>query len=521
MHGSRKFFECSRFGTDGNKLSQHWNSPREYFRLFRRSAEHSCKRRRNLFNNLRCWNHAFSIKKNEQTKKITDLHCWSFTNRRWICANARTSMGVLHFRSTCPILRHQMNLAINLPSKIFQQLILSFDERASSVARKIVRLGSSSARTKSVEFDESLAQKKKNAPQKSEPVSDNAYGWILHPVLDLLFCCGGIVWIFFVLHYFGFGADSISKPAQVMIALASLGAIGLSETHVMGTIARAYKGENFEKYAPQTKIAAVACIILAIIGCIYPVLVPVLLKIYLLFVAQHFTAQTFGLTMLYCAKRKYYLNTLEKRVLATLMQSTMCVAVLRQLTFREWSGENLLGFALPFWGALPEWICHAAEFVVVGAAVALLIVITNKWKTQKKIIPLPAAMIIITGVSIFLAGKNVSQTLWIYVPALFHGSQYICISLALHLKEKGLPEGVPPSQISSLITEPVALRYLGMLLIGALVFFQLLPFLAGQIGLNSAAFAASTFAAIHFHHFITDRAIWKLRDPETRRLLVS
>jgi hypothetical protein len=122
---------------------------------------------------------------------------------------------------------------------------------------------------------------------------------------------------------------------------------------------------------------------------------------------------------------------------------------------------------------------------------------------------------------VFLVDNKVSQYLWLYVPAFFHGSQYIAISLGLHIKEKGLPEGMSASQIGELITEPVALRYLGTLLLAGLCFFQLIPFIAGFLGLNAIAVAASTFAAIHFHHFLTDAAIWKLSDPEVRKLLVA
>ncbi len=372
-------------------------------------------------------------------------------------------------------------------------------------------------------FENNSALLKQLSPQTNASAGSKAgnYGWILHPVLDMLFCCGGFVWIFFLLHYLGFGPDNISKPVQIMLSSAALGAIGLSETHVMATLQRVYKGDNRQKFGAQTKIAAIACGLLALTGCFFPVLVPIYLKIYLLFVAQHFTAQTFGLTLLYCAKRGYLLENHEKLVLSILLQSTMWVAVLRQLTWKEWSGTELLDFKLPFWGALPEWICHCAELTVLSSALFFLFVIACKWRTEKTILPLPAALMIITGVFVFLAGKSITETLWLYVPAFFHGSQYIAVSLALYLKEKGLPEGLAAHQIGTLVTEADALRYLGLLLICALAFFQLIPFIVGLLGLNSATFAAATFAAIHFHHFITDRAIWKLRNPEIRKLLVA
>lgn len=387
-----------------------------------------------------------------------------------------------------------------------------------SITAELPRISFGDARN--CRTDETTASRQVIAIHKSSE-NTKPYEWILHPVLDLLFCCGGLVWIFFALHYFGFGPQNISKPVQIMLSLAALGAIGLSETHIMATLFRVYKGKAKEKFAPRSSLMALACVLLALAGVLAPTLVPIFLKVYLLFVAQHFTAQTFGLTLLYCAKRSYFMNELERKVLAALLQSTMWVAILRQLTYREWSGTEILGLKLPFWGALPQWICQSAEIATTLSALALLVLLIRKWKCEGKVFPLPAFLMTLSGVAVFLAGKDISQTLWIYVPAFYHGSQYIAVSLAVYLKEKGLPEGMSTRQIGELVTEPVALKYLGLLFAGALLFFQIMPYIAGFIGLNSAAFAASSFACIHFHHFLTDRAVWKLRDADTRKLLVA
>jgi hypothetical protein len=344
----------------------------------------------------------------------------------------------------------------------------------------------------------------------------------LHPVLDLLFCCGGIVWIFFALHFFVFGPDSAAKPLQIMLSLSALGAIGLSETHVVATLQRIYaKGDQRRKFAPYTIWAALACGLLGLCGCFFEQLVPVFLKIYLLFVAQHFTAQTYGLTLLYCAKRAYFLKDWEKRVLGALMQSTMWVAVLRQVTARDWGGAYLFGYQIPFWGPLPAWTSQVGEFCVGLCALAMIAIVIRKRHSEGKFMPLPAILLTVTGVVIFVVGTQAGSTLWLYVPAFFHGSQYIAVSLAFYLKEKGLPEGISTREIATQITEPVAIRYLILLLVCAVCFFHGLPFVAHLIGFKATAFAASTFAAIHFHHFLTDRAIWKLRDSDVRKLLVA
>ncbi|MBX9720180.1 MAG: hypothetical protein K2X81_02200, partial [Candidatus Obscuribacterales bacterium] len=227
------------------------------------------------------------------------------------------------------------------------------------------------------------------------------------------------------------------------------------------------------------------------------------------------------LTLLYCVKRNYFMNTKEKLALSVLMQSTMWVSVIRQLTFKDWNPSSLLHVDLPFWAVFPDWLVHVAELSALLSALAFVFVVARKWYLEHQLLPLPAALLTVTGVVMFLAGKQISETFWLFVPAFFHASQYIAISLAIYLKEKGLPQGVSPRQIGELVTEPAALRYYALLLACGLAFFQVLPFVAALLGLDKIAFTASMFAAIHFHHFLTDSAIWKLRDPEVRKLMLA
>ncbi len=365
-------------------------------------------------------------------------------------------------------------------------------------------------------------EQNRSAPSRALLIESPAnYGWILHPVLDLLFCCGGIVWLLFACHYFAFGPESNFKPVQIMVSLASLAAIGLSETHVIATLERLGREKSKAKFKAVSLIGSIACAILAFLGCFYPILIPIYLKLYLLLVTQHFTAQTYGIALLYCAKRGYKMVAAQKNTLAFLMQAVMASAIIKQLTYSQWSGHQLLGYKIPFWGPLPDWIFHASEIAVAFFLIAFFCQAAFKFHKERLVFPLPAALVILTGVLIFTLGKEMTGTLWIYVPAFFHASQYLAVSIALYLKERGLPEGISSSQIATFLTEAPACQYYLKLLLAALIFFQLIPYLAGLAGFDSMAVAAAFFAAIHFHHFLSDRAIWKLKDPELSRLLVA
>lgn len=348
------------------------------------------------------------------------------------------------------------------------------------------------------------------------------YEWILHPTLDLLFVCGGLLWIVFPIHFFLLGGKNDSPFAQWMVVTAALGTVMLSQTHIVATLVRLYNDrETREKFSLYSYWAAIACATLALAGCIHPALAGIYCRIYLLIVSQHFTAQAYGFALLYCFKRGYRMSAFDKGVLSSLMRSTMMFAILRQCTYKEWSGDKFLGQTLPFWGPLPTWLEQVAAVCIVVSAVVFTACLVRNFVSTKKLFPLPSLLLVLTAVIIFVLGPKITGVLWIYVPAFFHGSQYVIATTAYHLKERGLPEGLPPNQIANLLQTEETYRYLGFLLIAGLALFMGLPQMLAQFGFNLTTATAVIFTTAQFHHVLTDAAIWKMKDPKLRNLLVS
>jgi hypothetical protein len=127
----------------------------------------------------------------------------------------------------------------------------------------------------------------------------------------------------------------------------------------------------------------------------------------------------------------------------------------------------------------------------------------------------------LTGILIWIFGKDVTGTLWLYVPAFYHGSQYLVVSVAYYLKEKGLPESVPPAKIASMLSQLSALKYFGQLMLFGCFLYIGIPRVLEQMGVSFEVAFASIFCAVNFHHFLTDGAIWKLRDKRTRDILIA
>src|SRR5262249_30084490 len=124
-------------------------------------------------------------------------------------------------------------------------------------------------------------------------------GWIMNPVIDMLFCCGGMVWIFFLLHV-TFNFPGAPLPILQGLALAVIiGTHALSEPHTAATLARVYRTPDTRKqFALYTHWGALLCLGLALCGLLIQGFTPILAKLYLIWVIQHFTAQSYGLTLL-------------------------------------------------------------------------------------------------------------------------------------------------------------------------------------------------------------------------------
>lgn len=346
------------------------------------------------------------------------------------------------------------------------------------------------------------------------------YPWILHPVLDLAFGCGGLVWMLFAVYSFFIARGTIVP--QVLISLSAIGVLVFSETHTASTFLVVYRNSDVRsKFSLYTRWLALACLALALVGITVPGVTPILVKIYLLMVPHHFVAQTFGIAMLYCMKRGYKVGRMERHVMMFFLRSVTWFAVLRQLTYKEWSGSNFLMVPIPFWGPLPEWICTAAEYSMMYSAVLLCGMVL--WRTLKtgEMLPVPAQLTILTGVSAFVLGPVATGFFWLYVSAYFHGAQYLMVVTAQRIKEHGLPEGMPTSKIAAQLFRGPALRFLGLTAMLSFGIYNFVPQILKYSGIEFMTSAAVIFTTVNFFHIITDGAIWKLRDSKTREQLVS
>ena len=136
-------------------------------------------------------------------------------------------------------------------------------------------------------------------------------------------------------------------------------------------------------------------------------------------------------------------------------------------------------------------------------------------------LPAPVILMLATILALGLTNKPVNSLLWLYVPALFHASQYLAVSLMYHLREQKLPEETDAREIAKQVRDWPAINYLGKAVLIGCSIYIVLPHIISLVGLAGYDQAIGlVFVVVNYHQMLTDAAIWRLRDERVRKLLI-
>jgi hypothetical protein len=361
-----------------------------------------------------------------------------------------------------------------------------------------------------------------------EPTSTAPNPWVVSPVIDFLFVYGGLVWTLMFITVLCISTTALSgnftngSASKWIFFLFPLGQHLLGNPHTGATYWRIYGSQESRKtFSFYTGILPLACIPFFIAGVVWPAFGSALLYIYLLWTYQHYSAQAFGIGLIYCYKRGYILSQTGKELFRWLMLSLPAFQVIRSLTFKNYATNVFFGVPLPFWGPLPTWIFELARLELTAVAAAFTVVVAYKLIRDRQFIPIPTLMLLATAAAFCLSYGQYNLMLWVFLPGFFHGSQYLAVSLGYYLKERGLTKVLPTSQIVALFRSDAALKYWGVAVMAGSLIYIGIPYFFYEWGCNFTLVAGTVVAVVNFHHYITDAAIWRLRDPRTRKLLVA
>lgn len=371
---------------------------------------------------------------------------------------------------------------------------------------------------------------------KEKPVDTTApYPWIISPIVDFVFIYGGVFWLLCVLHValFGWNAANLTNlnyhagsaidwgVSQWWVLMGLITPVLINNTHTWATYMRIYGStEDRERFKFYGRYLIWAPLILFAAALVYPPLQGWVIYIHMGWVFQHYTSQTYGVGLIYCYKRQYFMNNREKQIYKLLLAAISSYVITKLLCIREEMPSDMWGVPLPF-ADFPREIHYAAIGFLAIATVAFAAAVINKYRRDKKWMPMPTLTMIL-GVALLGTVTGYGSIIaWLWAPPFLHGAQYCLISLSYYLKEKGLPDGMNSSQIAkALLTKP-AIKWMAWAIMGGNFIYIVIPHIMADFGWSFMAMVSVVQGCVNFHHFLTDGAIWKLRDEKTRRLLIS
>jgi hypothetical protein len=171
--------------------------------------------------------------------------------------------------------------------------------------------------------------------------------WLVNPVLDVLFCCGGVMWIVCAIQL---AQSSLPFLKPVALLLTAFGTYVLTSTHFGTTLIRAHD-RNIARFSISSSRFSVCAVVLAIC-CSYQLVAETICKIYLLAVIPHYCMQICSIAKMYMRRAQYTPGKLEQGLLQSVIWAAGGFLMVLQLTDAKLSA-SLLGLQLPFWGPLP------------------------------------------------------------------------------------------------------------------------------------------------------------------------
>lgn len=232
-------------------------------------------------------------------------------------------------------------------------------------------------------------------------------------------------------------------------------------------------------------------------------------KLYLTWSPYHYAAQTFGLSVMYCYRSGCQLGDHDKRLLRWVcllpfLYSFFCAPRIGL----EWivPAEVLAGIP-----GMPEARNILRETLFLLSFVApfgLLVRLRRGGGNMPLIAPL---LMIANGIWWFVL-IPMQAFVWATV---FHGIQYLAITLVFHAREQ---VAQPGNRHSAAVH---ALRFYAMSMLLGFCLFCALPQAWLLLGFGMVESLLLVVAAINVHHFVVDAYIWKLGRGESNRQITT
>jgi len=357
-------------------------------------------------------------------------------------------------------------------------------------------------------------------PKATADQADHPHPWILTPALDYLFCCGGLMWLLAGVEALGVKPEGQSYPSIILAGILFWGTLLIGEAHGPATLVRVFRSRTTPKLVRAVVIVwGLVLIVAAFFAMQNLAFAQVLTKITMVWVIQHYVAQTFGIILIYCMKRHFSLSKLERGLLQWQLRLLMFFVILRMFTVPAFGYmPKFIGLEVPFWGPLPFWPMYLALVGFVFCTIGLVAALVWRYCRTKQIFPMPAVLTIVSVAALTMSQRDAFFLLGL---TFYHSSQYLAVTYSYFVRERAKEAGHELK--GSLAKEFFKAHSLGYIFALALVGFLLttgLPQGLIKNGVSEPLCLTAIWACLNMHHYLADALIWRIRDQGVRELLV-
>ncbi len=321
--------------------------------------------------------------------------------------------------------------------------------------------------------------------------------FFVHPAFDYLLIAGGLSLLF------GLGLWAVNLHRILGAWLATLFIVA-NGAHFAASTVRLYTRPGVTRALPLLTLGFPVIGVLAVTAAI---MLPeplglYLFSIYVVWSPYHYSAQAYGLAVMYGYRAGVALDAGAKRV--------VWIACLVPFVWTLLQTQGGAAGVLRWWrmsstGTVEYARTSASHVLTVLILLAPILLVL--WLRARHGVTLPAISVVtIASNAVWWTLFNLYDAfLWATV---FHGLQYLAIVTIFHVKDRMRD---PANRRG--ITWHAATFYAACVAIGY-VLFNLWPFAYSWAGYNVLKSSLMVAAAVNIHHFVVDAYIWRLRkDP--------
>jgi hypothetical protein len=327
--------------------------------------------------------------------------------------------------------------------------------------------------------------------------------FFIHPSFDYLLIAGGLSLLFGV----GIWAADLHRALGPWLATLIIVANG---AHFAASTVRLYTRPGVTKALP---FLALGLPVIAVLVASAAIMLPeplglYLFSVYVVWSPYHYSAQAYGLAVMYGYRAGVALSDGAKRV--------VWIACLFPFVWTLLQPQGGVADVLRWWklsstGPVEVARSSASSLLVVITLVAPVLLMLFLRQRHAVSLPLISVVTIASNAVWWTLFNFFDAFLW---AAVFHGVQYLAIVTIFHVKDR--------------LRDPANTRgmswhagsfYVVCLVLGYIL-FNVWPFAYSWAGYNLQKAALLTTAAINIHHFVVDAYIWRLRkDPNYRNVV--